>query len=74
MLQAKNIKVGEYSQGLIRRAIVYYINRRESNRKSALKYYATKEEQKKAQHREKVYYWKIKKNKYHELYNPNGPK
>lgn len=74
MLQAKNIKVGEYSQRLIRRAIVYYINSRESNRNSASKYYASEEGRKKAQHRAKVYYWKIKKNKYHELYNPNGQK
>ena len=56
MLQAKNIKMSDYSDELIRNAIVNYINCRESNRQYASKYYATEEGKKKAQHRAKVYY------------------
>ena len=75
MLQAKNIKMSDYSDELIRNAIVNYINGRESNRQYASKYYATEEGKKKAQHRAKVYYWKTKNNnKYHEMYNPKGIK
>tara|TARA_R110002020_G_scaffold301351_3_gene516801 strand:- start:2208 stop:2435 length:228 start_codon:yes stop_codon:yes gene_type:complete len=75
MLQAKHIKLSDYSDELIRNAVVNYLNGRESNRKYASKYYATDIGRKKAQHRAKVYYWKTKKNnKYHEIYNPNGIK
>ena len=60
MLQAKNIKMSDYSDELIRNAIVNYINGRESNRQYTSKYYSTEEGKKKAQHRAKVYYWKTK--------------
>ncbi len=74
MMQAKNIKVSDYSQNFLKQAIVYYMNSRESNRTYASKYYASAEGRKKAQHRAKVYYWKNKKKKYHEIYNPQGEK
>ena len=56
MLQAKNIKMSDYSDELIRNAIVNYINGRESNRQYASKYYATEEGKEKKQNTERKYY------------------
>ena len=74
MLHLKNIKVTNYSQDFLKKAIQHYINYRQMNRNSASKYYATETGREKALHRAKVYYWKIKKNAYHKIYNPQAPK
>jgi hypothetical protein len=71
----KNIKVADYSNEFIKRAIHLYIHRKERDRKRSQKYYATNEGKAKNQLRAKVYYYKVKKNNaYHEKYNPEGIK
>ena len=75
MMQLKHIKITDYSQEIIKKAIVAYMNHTEQNRKRVAKYYGTKSGKEKNQKRAKIYYWKVKKNNaYHELYNPEGIK
>ncbi len=71
----KNIKITDYSNEFIKRAISLYIHRKERDRKRSQKYYSTKEGKEKNQLRAKIYYYKVKKNNaYHEKYNPQGIK
>lgn len=71
----KHIKITDYSQEFIKKAILAYMNRTEQNRKRSQKYYSTKKGKAKNQLRAKIYYYKVKKNNaYHPEYNPEGIK
>ena len=75
MMQLKHVKITDYSQDFIKKAIVAYLNRTEQNRKRVAKYYATSNGRERNQMRAKIYYWKVKKNNaYHPEYNPEGRK
>jgi hypothetical protein len=75
MMQLKHVKITDYSQDFIKKAIVAYMNRTEQNRKRVAKYYATNNGRERNQLRAKIYYWKVKKNNaYHEKWNPEGRK
>jgi hypothetical protein len=74
-MQSKYIKITDYSQEFIKKAIASYINHAELNRKRVAKYYATKHGKEANQMRAKIYYYKVKKkNAYHPEYNPEGIK
>jgi len=74
MLTIKNVKVADYSQSFLKKAITYYVNNLEKNRTRVGKYYSTEEGKEKTKMRAKIYYWTKKKQKYHPIYNPNGSK
>ena len=75
MMQSKYIKITDYSQEFIKKAIASYINHAELHRKRVAKYYATKHGKEANRMRAKIYYYKVKKNNaYHEIYNPEGIK
>lgn len=72
-MEFKNIKVADYSNEFIKRAISLYIHRKERDRKRSQKYYSTNHGKAKNQLRAKVYYYQVKKNNaFHEIYNPEG--
>ena len=74
MMKLKHINISNYSNDFIKKAIYNYMKTKESNRIRVNRYYSTEAGKKKNQLRANMYYWKKKKNMYHPVYNPEGPK